>query len=121
MLLVFQFLILLCCETDCKLNSKFSKHEIKLISVDFMKIEREIKSKNLSKAEGRAVNLAQKVKKKTKKSALSVLSITIFTSKYVLDLVVKYKNFNGVCFQVFLISCAFFILSCLSLYQTYPR
>lgn len=89
MLLVFKFLILLCCETDCKLNSKFSKHEIKLISVDFMKIKREIKSKNLSKVEGRAVNLAQKVKKKTKKAALSVLSITIFTLKYVLVLVVK--------------------------------
>ena len=88
MLLVFKFLILLCCETDCKLNSKFSKHEIKLISVDFMKIKREIKSKNPNKVEGRAVNLAQKVKK-TKKAALSVLSITIFTSKYVLILVVK--------------------------------
>lgn len=88
MLLVFKFLILLCCETNCKLNSKCSKHEIKLISVDFMKIEREIKSKNLSKVEGRAVNLAQKVEK-TKKAALSVLSITIFTSKYVLVLVVK--------------------------------
>lgn len=88
MLLVFKFLILLCCETDCKLNSKFSKHEIKLISVDFMKIKRDIKSKNLSKLEGRAVNLAQKVKK-TKKAALIVLSITIFTSKYVLVLVVK--------------------------------
>ena len=89
MLLVFKFLILLCCETDCKLNSKFSKHEIKLISVDFMKIKKiEIKSKNPNKVEGRAVNLAQKVKK-TKKAALSVLSITIFTSKYVLILVVK--------------------------------
>ena len=53
-----------------------------------MKIKREIKSKNLSKVEGRAVNLAQKVKK-TKKAALSVLSITIFTSKHVLVLVVK--------------------------------
>ena len=67
MLLVFKFLILLCCETDCKLYSKFSKHEIKLILVDFMKIKREIKSKNLSKGEGRAVNLAQKVKKKQRK------------------------------------------------------
>lgn len=73
MLLVFKFLILLCSETDCKLNSKFSKHEIKLISVDFMKIEREIKSKNPSKVEGRAVNLAQKVKKKQRKH-LSVCS-----------------------------------------------
>ena len=89
MLLVFKFLILLCCEIDCKLNSKFSKHEIKLISVDFMKIKRELKSKNSSKVEERAVKLAQKVKKKTKKAPLSVLSITIFTSKYVLVLVVK--------------------------------
>lgn len=84
--LVFKFLILLCCETDCKLNSKFSKHEIELISVHFMKIKREIKSENPNKVEGRAVNLAQKVKKK--KAALSVLSITIFTSEYALILVV---------------------------------
>lgn len=74
MLLVFKFLILLCCETDCKLNSKFSKHEIKLISVDFMKIKREIKSKNLSKVEGRAVNLAQKVKKNKESSSQCALN-----------------------------------------------
>lgn len=51
-----------------------------------MKIKREIKSENPNKVEGRTVNLAQKVKKK--KAALSVLSITIFTSEYALILVV---------------------------------
>lgn len=46
-----------------------------------MKIKREIKPKNTNKIEGRACSEAQSKKKKV---ALRVLSMTIFTLKFVL-------------------------------------